>query len=172
MMSTVMLPSVVMQIPLFSMFVQIGWIDTLLPLTLPNLLGGGAMNVFLMRQFMFGIPKALDEAAVLDGAGPLCRYYKITVPLCWPIITYIAVMTFITCWGDYYAPSIYLTTMKNATLAYKVYVDSIPGSGGVLSYAPHLKMASGVIISIIPTILFFFFQKQLVEGIATVGIKG
>lgn len=172
MMSTVMLPAIVTHIPLFSMFVTFGWIDTLLPLTIPNLFGGGAMNVFLIRQFMMSIPKTLNEAAKIDGAGAFRRYWEITVPLCFPILAYVMVVTFIACWGDYYAPSIFLTTMKNATLAYKVYVDSIPGSGGVLSYAPHLKMASGVIVTIIPAILFFFFQKQLVDGIATVGIKG
>ena len=81
-----MIPGTVLQIPLYVLFWNLGWLGTLLPLTLPAIFGGGAMNIFLIRQFMRGVPKEMDEAALMDGAGVFRRYLQIILPLCRPIL--------------------------------------------------------------------------------------
>ena len=171
MMATIMLPGVVTQIPLYVMYVNMHWIDTIFPLTIPNIFGGGAMNIFLIRQFMKGIPREIDNAAKIDGAGPFKRYFYITLPNCKAILIYIMVNVFISNWGDFYGPLVYMVS-SNAprTLAYVIFLDSMQADSAPAN--ANMRMAAGVIMTVIPTILFFFFQKQLIEGVATVGLKG
>lgn len=103
-MATVLLPGTVTSIPLFIIYNQLGWTGTLFPLWVPIWFGGGAMNIFLVRQFMKGIPNSYSEAAILDGAGRFHIYYKIILPLIRPILVYLAVTTFFGCWNDYTGP--------------------------------------------------------------------
>ena len=108
MLGTMMLPGAVVQIPLYVMFNSFHWLDTLLPLTIPNLFGGGAIYVFLIRQYMIGVPYELEEAAKIDGANPIQRYFKIMLPLCVPVLVFIMVTVFNANWSDFYGPLLYL----------------------------------------------------------------
>jgi len=171
MMSTIMLPGVATQIPLYVMFASFNWIDTLLPFTIPNLFGGSAIFIFLIRQFMLNVPKDIDDAAKIDGANAWTRYFTIMLPLCKPVLMYIIVNIFIMNWGDFYGPLIYMSSSEAPrTLAYVVFLDSTQKEAA--TYYANLRMAGGVFMSIIPAALFFAFQKQLVQGVITTGLKG
>lgn len=171
MMFTTMLPAVATQIPLYVMYSGMGWIDTLLPLTIPNLFGGGASYIFLLRQYMMGIPNDMSDAARVDGASPWRVYWNVILPNCKPILIYIAVTVFITNWGDYYGPLVYMTSDKAPyTLAYLIYKNATEGDSA--AKLAGVRMAGGVFMTILPAIIFTLFQKQLTDGVLTSGIKG
>ena len=170
MLGTMMLPGAVVQIPLYVMFNSFHWLDTLLPLTIPNLFGGGAIYVFLIRQYMIGVPYELEEAAKIDGANPIQRYFKIMLPLCVPVLVFIMVTVFNANWSDFYGPLLYLSQEGKDTLAYAIFKDSLYTF--VTPDKANLKMAAGTFMSIFPAIVFLIFQKQLIEGISTSALKG
>ncbi len=171
MLSTMMLPAVVTQISLYVLYSKINWLNTLLPLTIPNVTGGGAIYIFLARSFIQSLPKDIDDAAKIDGAGPIRRYAAITLPLLKPVIIYIVINVFNAAWGDYYGPLIWkLDESFPDTLAYKVFY--LITSGAVGNDKTNIRMAAGVIMSVVPAVLFFIFQKQLIEGVAMDGLKG
>lgn len=126
--------------------------------------------VFLIRQYMIGIPKELEEAAKIDGANPLVRYFRITLPLCVPILTFIMVTVFNANWSDFYTPLLYLSKEGSETLAYAIFKDSLYTF--VTPDKANLKMAAGTFMSVFPAILFVIFQKQLIEGVSTSALKG
>ena len=165
--STIMIPGTVLQIPLYVMFYDFGWLGTLKPLIIPAAFGGGAINIFLLRQFMRGIPKEMDEAAIIDGAGVFRRYLLI-LPLCSPILIYIVVGVFAGGWSDFFGPLVYLTERKTYTLAVIIYQDSLVSE---LSGA-NLKMAAGAFMSLFPALLFVLYQRKLVDGIMVGAVKG
>ena len=169
-MATLLLPSVVTQIPLFAQYYAIGWINTYLPLIVPGFLGGGAVNIFLTRQFMKGIPREVIEASEVDGASKLRIFFMIVMPLCKTIIVYIAVMTFFGVWNDFMGPLLYLQNENKYTLAVGVYYTMIEGATS-FNYTANVKMAVGVVLFIPPLILFSFFQKLIMQGVATSGLK-
>ena len=179
MLGTMMLPAAVTQLPLYVMYSKNGifggggfnWLDTIYPFTIPNLFGGGAVYIFLTRQFMLGIPKDFDEAAKIDGANTFQRYFFITLPLCKPVLLYVMSQVFISYWGDYYGPMVYCDGEKIRTLAQVVYY-STNSTDRVGSIKDNIVMAGPVFMSIIPTIIFAIFQKQLIEGVSMSGIKG
>ncbi len=179
MLGTMMLPAAVTQLPLYVMYSKSGifgnggfnWLDTIYPFTIPNLFGGGAVYIFLMRQYMLGIPKDFDDAAKIDGANTFQRYFFITLPLCQPVILYVMSQVFINYWGDYYGPMVYCDGGELRTLAQVVYY-STNSTDRVGSIKDNIVMAGAVFMSIIPTIIFAIFQKQLIEGVAMSGIKG
>lgn len=171
MMATMMLPGVVLQMPLYILFYQFGWLDTILPLTIPNLFGGGAIYIFLIRQYMIGLPKEIDEAAKIDGANLFKRFIVITMPLCIPIVVYIIVTVFGSNWSDFYTPLIYITDSVKQTLAVAVFRDVTMGQY-ITPDKANVRMAAGVFMSIFPAILFVVFQKQLIEGVSTSALKG
>lgn len=169
--STVLLPGTVTSIPLYIVYNDLGWNGTLLPLIVPIWFGGGAMNIFLIRQFIKGIPSSLSEAAILDGCSTFGIYWKIILPLIKPILVYLAVTTFIGNWNDFQGPLLYLGTSKQYyTLSLALYKDfTMTGSG----FLANSQMAVGVIMMIPCIILFAIFQKEILEGIGTFGsIKG
>lgn len=171
MLSTMMLPGVVTQIPLYVLYSKIGWLNTLLPMTIPNLTGGGALYIFLARSFIQSLPREIDNAAKIDGAGPIRRYFSMALPLCKPIIIYIMINVFTSNWGDYYGPLVWrIDEQFPATLAYRVFYLLQNGATG--NDMVHIRMAAGVIMSIVPATLFFIFQRQLIEGVAMDGLKG
>ena len=171
MMSTMMLPGAVLQVPLYVLFARyLHWTDTILPLTIPNLFGGGAIYIFLVRQYMVSIPRELEEAARLDGANPFLRYFLITLPLCVPVLIFVMITVFNSCWSDFYGPLVYIGKEGAETLAYAVFKDAIYKY--VSPIYVNLKMAGGLFMSIFPTILFVIFQKQLIEGVSTSALKG
>ncbi len=165
--ATVFLPSTVTSIPLYTMYLKMGWTATNYPLWVPLLFGGGAMNIFLMRQFMRGIPKTYTEAAILDGASNLRIYWSIVLPLIKPIIIFLSVQTFFGVWNDFQGPLMYLEDESQYTLSLALYIEY-----GQSNDPTNLTMAVGVLMMIPCAILFGCFQKQLMEGVSTVGIKG
>ena len=169
MLSTMLLPTMVLQIPQFVLFTRLGWYDSIWPLTVPNLLGGGAANIFLIRQFMRGIPNSLEDAARIDGANAFTRYLMITLPLCKAVLIYMMVTVFNAYWSDFYGPLIYLDSSDKYTLAIGIFKDASQNAS--IYDTPNL-MAAGVFMTLFPAILFAVFQKQLIEGVNMAGIKG
>ncbi len=168
--STIMLPAMAVQIPLYVIYVKLGWINTLLPLTVPAAFGGGAMNIFLAKQYMRTIPASLDEAAVIDGAGRFRIYWNIYMPLCSPIIIFIMIGVFNSNWNDFMSPLMYLRSPESYTLALGIYYK-YSGRLTAMNF-PNVQMATGVIMIIPSAVVFFIFQKQLIDGVAIGGVKG
>ena len=165
-----MLPSAVTQLPLYIIYSKLGFLNTILPFTIPNLFGGGAVYIFLIRQFMMGIPNELENAAKIDGANAFVRYSRIVVPLCKPVLIYVMVQVFLAYWGDYYGPLVYCTSATAPkTLALVLYNFITDNSQGT---KVNILMAGAVFMSVIPTILFGIFQKQLIEGVTMGSLKG
>ena len=167
MLGTLMLPSQVTLIPQYILFHDIGWVNTFLPLVVPKYLAVDSFFIFLMTQFFRGIPRELDEAAMMDGCSTFEVYWKIMLPLSLPVLTTAAIFTFIFTWDDFFGPLIYLNDMKNytVTLALRSFVDSTAQSdyGGLFAMS---------LLSLVPIFLIFlFFQRFLIAGIATTGMK-
>lgn len=125
------------------------------------------MNIFLCRQFIKGIPNSLTEAATLDGASTFKIYYTIILPLIKPILIYLAITTFLGQWNDFQGPMMYVKDRQsNWTLSLALYQNYINRAG-----YPNVDMAVGVLMMIPGAILFGFFQKELMEGVAMTGLK-
>lgn len=167
--ATTFLPGVVTSIPLYVIYDKIGWTGTLYPLIIPIWFGGGTMNIFLLRQFMKGIPNSYTEAAIIDGAGPFRIFLQIIVPMITPILLYIAYCGFCACWNDFQGPLMYVAAKKSSwTVSLALYEDFAVSKGQNLA---NVQMAAGVIMMAPLVVLFALFQKQLIQGVATVGIK-
>ena len=164
---TLMLPSQVTVISQYIMYNKLKMIDTYFPLVLGYCLGGGAFFIFLLVQFVRGIPKELDEAANIDGAGTWGIYWRIIFPLMKPSFVTVAIYAFIWSWDDFYSQMLYLNSSSKYTvsLGLRMFIDQAEIRWGQL-----LAMA---LLSIVPSlILFFVNQKEFVEGVATTGLKG
>lgn len=173
-MAVVLLPGTVISIPLMIIYRQINWDGTLFPLWVPMWMGGGTMNIFLVRQFMRGIPNSYTDAAKLDGANSFQVYSKIIIPMIKPILIYMAVTGVIGNWNDFQGPMTYVGSVGERakdqwTLSLALYFDFVDTSGNAM---PNVQAAVGVIMMIPCVILFAFFQKTIMEGISTIGIKG
>ena len=167
MLGTLMLPYHVQLIPQYVLFSELGWVNTFLPMVVPKYLATDAFFIFLMVQFIRGLPQGLTEAARLDGCGHIGIFLRIVVPLCAPAIGTTAVFTFLYSWNDFLTPLIYLTTPDNYTapLGLRLFLDIT----GDAAYGSLFAMS---ILSLVPLIGFFIaFQRTLVRGIATTGIK-
>jgi multiple sugar transport system permease protein len=167
MLMTLMLPYQVVLIPQYVLFRQLGWVDTVLPLVAPKFLAVDAFFIFLMVQFFRGIPRELDEAAQMDGCSPWRIFWKIMLPLSLPVMTTTAIFTFIWTWDDFFAPLIYLNEMRQYTvmLGLRTFLDST----GESDYGGLFAMS---VLSLVPIFLvFLIFQRLLIEGIATTGMK-
>ncbi len=166
--STMMLPGHVTIIPKVIIFRDVGWLDTLLPLTVP-MIGGSAFFIFILRQFFRTIPRELDDAAEIDGASRLRVMFTIIFPLSKPALATVAVFSFITNWNDFFEPFIYLNTPERMTLAVGVRFFQAG-----LYDQPQLHLQMGIsIIAVTPILVAFFFaQKQFIRGIALTGMKG
>ncbi|TPW31798.1 carbohydrate ABC transporter permease [Martelella alba] len=167
MLGTLMLPYHVTLIPQYVLFLNLGWVNTWLPLILPKYFAVDAFFIFLMVQFFRGIPKELDEAAQMDGCSPWRIYRKVILPLSMPVLATAAIFSFIWTWEDFFGPLIYISDMKKYTvqLGLRSFVDS----SGTSSWNELFAMS---ILSLIPIFLIFlFFQRLLIEGIATTGMK-
>ena len=165
--ATMMLPAQVTMIPVYLMFRNLGWLNTSKPLTIGAWLGGGAFNIFLMRQFMLTIPLELEDAARIDGCTSFGIYRRVMLPLVKPCLAVIAIFTFIGTWNDFMGPLIYLTTPDKLTLA--LGLQFFQGHYGVTL---HYLMAVSLIVMAPCLILFFLAQKYFISGIALTGIKG
>jgi multiple sugar transport system permease protein len=167
---TMMLPAQVTLIPQFVLFQKLGWVNTLYPLWVPAWFGGSAFSIFLMRQFLLTLPRDLDEAALIDGAGYVRIYWSILMPLCTPVLATLAILTFIGTWNDFVGPLIYLNSRENFTLAVGLnYFQSVPERGVPLQ---HLLMAASLMTILPCVVLFFAAQRYFTQGIVLSGIKG
>jgi multiple sugar transport system permease protein len=165
--ATIMLPSQVTLIPQYIMFHNLGWVNTYFPLIVPAFIGGIPFFIFLMIQFIKGIPRELDEAAVIDGCTTFGIFWRIILPLTRPALATVAIFSFYWTWDDFMTPLIYLNDPNLFTVSLGLRMFSDPSS--VTAYGSLFSMS---VASLIPTfIIFLFFQKYLVEGISTTGIK-
>ena len=167
MLMSIMLPIHVIIVPQYILFSQLGWINTYLPLIVPKMLATDAFFIFLMVQFFRGIPRELDEAARMDGAGHGRIFFQIMLPLSMPALATTAIFTFIWTWNDFFSQLIFLTNpdMYTVPVALRTFVDST----GTSSWGQLFAMS---VVSIVPVFLVFLFgQKYLMKGIATTGLK-
>lgn len=165
--TSMMLPFAVTMIPMFIGWKTVGAIDTYIPLIVPAWFGGGAYNIFLLRQLFSTIPGAYDEAARIDGAGSFYIFSRIILPLGKPGLVVVAMFSFIGCWNDFLGPLIYL----NSEMKYTVALGLRQFSGTYNAQWGLLMAASTV--AILPTLLIFFFgQKYIIGGISVTGVKG
>jgi multiple sugar transport system permease protein len=168
--ATMMIPVEVLLIPQFVIFRQLGWIDTLLPLIVPNFFAH-AYNVFLMRQFIARIPLELDEAAMLDGLGMFGVFRRIVLPLMTPVLVAVAIFTFTSTWGNFLGPLIYINTPERMPLALGIQVFSASSAGAQLP-PWNLVMVGAMFLTIPPLITYYFGQKHLYESGLVAGTAG
>jgi len=164
--ATMMLPGIVTQIPTYLLFKELRWVNTVLPLIVPAFFGGGAFNVFLLRQFFMNLPRELDEAALIDGANHFTIFRKIILPLSTPALVTVGLFCFVGNWRDFMGPLIYLNDSDKQTLEL-----------GLATYNSlkvqewHLIMAGSVLVIVPLIIIFFLGQKSFVKGISMSGLK-
>ncbi|RMB86934.1 carbohydrate ABC transporter permease [Streptomyces shenzhenensis] len=169
MIGTLLLPYHVLLIPQYVMFQKLGLVNTYTPLLIGKYLATEAFFVFLMVQFMRNLPRELDEAARLDGCGHLRIYWSIVLPLCRPALITSAIFTFINAWNDFMGPLIYLNEPGKYTvsLGLMMFRDS---DGVAANYGGMIAMS---LVALVPVLLFFLaFQRYLIDGMATSGLKG
>lgn len=164
---TMMVPFPVLMVPLYGVFKTLGWIGTLKPLWVPAFFGS-AFNIFLMRQFFRTIPEELSEAARIDGCSEWGIFWRIILPLSWPVLAVVALFHFLWAWNDFMGPLLYLTRKHTFTLA--LALQNYQSQHGGVQW--HLLMAASAVVVLPIIILFFFTQKTFIKGIATSGIKG
>ena len=165
--STMLLPSQVTMIPVFLIWRSLGLVNTIGPLVIPAFLGGGAFNVFLLRQFYMTLPKSLDEAAMIDGCSPFGTWWRILLPLSKPALITVGLFTFTAAWDDFLGPLIYLHDPNNYTVS--IGLQLFNDEYGVSQV--NLLMAASM-IHIVPVLLLFLVaQRYFVAGIATSGLK-
>jgi len=166
--STMMLPGIVTMIPIFILFLKLGWLNTFKPLIIPSFFGN-AYFIFLLRQFFVTIPFDLSDSAKVDGASEYQIFYHIILPLTKPAFAVVAIFQFMASWNDFMGPLIYLNDPGKFTLGLAVYALT-SGNQGSLDWTG--IMAAGVIQVIPVLVIFFFTQKYFIEGITLTGIKG
>jgi len=167
MLGTLMLPFQATLIPQYTIFYRLNWINTFLPLVVPYFLAYDAFFIFLMVQFIRGIPRELDEAAALDGAGHVRVFGTIVLPLLRPALITTGVLTFIWTFNDFLRQLVYLSDNSRYTvpLGLNSFIDKASGS----SYGGMLAMS---VVTLVPTVaVFLISQRRLVDGVANTGIK-
>lgn len=162
--ATMFIPSQVLIIPTYLLFTQLGWVNTYLPLFVPAFCGGGAFNIFLLRQFFVSIPDELLEAARIDGASEFRIYSQIILPLSKPVLFTVSIFTTLFTWNDFFGPLLYLQDPSKWTLAV-----------GLRSFQQQytttwsLLMAASTLSAIPLIIMYFLFQKRITSGFALSG---
>ncbi|MBR6085024.1 MAG: carbohydrate ABC transporter permease, partial [Spirochaetales bacterium] len=165
--STMMLPAQVSLIPSFIIYTKLGWYGTYLPLTVAAYFAASPWNVFLMRQFFMGLPLELDEAAKIDGCGPVGILVKVIVPQSTAVMLTITLSTAVFWWNDYFYSLIYLQDQK----LYPVALGLTAFDAKYFNNSA-LKAAATVMMLVPPILMFFFFQKFFIQGTVISGVKG
>ncbi len=169
MMITLMLPGHVTLVPRYILFNTFGWVGSFLPIIMPKFLATDAFFVFLLVQFMRGLPKEIEEAAIVDGCSKVGVFIRIILPLSVPALVTTALFTFLWTWDDFFNHLLYLTRPEIFTVS-RALRTFVGDAGAVSNWGGALAMAT---LSVVPAfILFFTLQKYFVQGIATTGIKG
>lgn len=166
MLSTLMLPTQVTLIPQFVLYKELGWVDTFLPLIIPNFFGGPFMT-FLLRQFFLSIPAELDDAARIDGCSSWGIFWRIIMPLSKPALMAVAIFVFNATWNEFLAPLIYLHSPDKFTIALGLRAFQN-------EHGPewHLVMAASLLTMLPVLLLFFFGQRYFIQGVVFTGVKG
>ena len=163
---TIILPQQATLIPAYLFFASIGWVGTWLPLIIPHFFAN-AYNVFLLRQYFLTLPKELDEAAMIDGAGPFRILTQVIIPQSWPAIVAVAIFHFVFAWNDFFSPLIYLLGKP----------DLQPISVGVQIFnfqygpRPELVQATSLMAMVLPIIIFFAAQRVFMRGVVITGVE-
>lgn len=163
--ATIILPRQVLLVPMFAFFDRIGWTGTWLPLIVPHFFAN-AYNVFLFRQYFLGLPRELDEAAMIDGAGPFQILLRIIIPQSWPVIVAVGLFHLVFAWNDYFEPLIY--TLGHPELQ--------PIAVGIQIFnfrydqQPQLIQSTALLGMAIPVLLFFFAQRFFMRGVVITGV--
>ena len=163
---TIILPRQVTLIPTFAFFSTIGWVGTFAPLIVPHFFAN-AYNVFLLRQYFMGLPRELDEAAMIDGANPLGILLRVIIPQSWPVIISVAVFHFVFAWNDFFGPLLYLGSNP----------DLQPISVGVMGFnlrqgtQPQYVQAVSLMAMILPVVIFIFAQRFFMRGVVITGVE-
>ena len=165
MLSTLMLPAQVLTIPLYVTFKTFGWIDTFLPIMVPQLFGS-AFNVFLFRQFFMDLPRELDEAARIDGCSNLRIWWNIILPQSKPVIIVVAIFTFLSSWRDAWNPLIYLSSQSNRTIP----LGLLYFTNGYTAVYPQM-MAATVVALAVPVVLYAIGQRYIDRGTAIAEVR-
>ncbi len=165
--ATMILPGFVTFIPLYVLFRRINWVNTYLPLVVPAFLGS-PFYIFLLRQFLMGLPSEISDAARVDGASEVSIFTQVILPLARPALAVVALFQFIGSWNDYFGPLIYLNDKARYTIS--LGIANMQASYGFSNFA---WIMAATCMSVLPIIvLFFFAQRTFIEGIALTGIKG
>ena len=163
--STLILPPQVTDLPKYAFFASIGWLGTWWPLIVPAFFGH-AYHVFLLRQYFLTIPREMEEAAAIDGAGPLMTFFRVILPQSGPALTASALFHFFYAWNDYFGPLIYLTGNRQA----QPISVGLAEFNGLYSSEPQLILAASIITMILPLAIFFLAQRVFVQGIVITGV--
>ncbi|GAB2557604.1 carbohydrate ABC transporter permease [Gracilibacillus alcaliphilus] len=164
--ATMMIPKQVTMIPLYLIMDQLSWLDTHLPLIIPGALFN-AFAVFLLRQFIRGIPRELEEAAIMDGANPIRVYWSVILPLIRPALAAMSIFIFMGTYNNFIDALIYLSSPQNFTVP--LLLNNFKG----LYVTNWSYMMAGATISVVPVIVVYLFaQRYIIEGITLTGIKG
>lgn len=166
MLSTVILPGAVTLIPTYFVFLRLGWVGTWLPLIVPAFFSWGT-NVFLLRQFFLGIPRELDEAAMLDGAGPFRIFFSIILPQSVPALTAVGLFHFFWAWNDFFGPLIYLAGNPDK---FPITVG-LTAFNNLYSQATNLIQAASLLSAVLPVIVFFLAQRVFMQGVVITGVE-
>mgnify|MGYP000023542161 FL=1 len=166
MLATMMVPAQTMMIPIFLFFRRLGWIDSFLPLTVPALFGN-AFFIFMLRQFFMTVPRDLLDAARVDGHGEIAIWWRVVMPLSVPALAVVGLFSFLGAWNDFVGPLIYLLDETRYTLSLGLAMFQ-----GQYEVQYGRLMAASALMTCPIVVLFFFAQRQFIEGIKMTGIKG
>ena len=164
--STIFLPEAVTIVPTYAFFVKIGWVGTWLPLIVPHYFAN-AYNVFLLRQYFLTIPREMDEAAMIDGAGPFRILLSIILPQMIPVIIAVALFHLVFAWNDFFAPLIYLATRPDL----QPLAVGLSRFQGLHHTEPPLVQAAALMTLLVPTLLFFMAQRVFMQGVVITGVE-
>jgi multiple sugar transport system permease protein len=164
--STIFLPAAVTLIPTYTIFVKLGWVGTWLPILVPAFFAN-AYDVFLLRQYLLTLPRELDDAAKIDGAGPFRILTAVIIPQAWPVIIAVAVFHIVYTWNLYFEPLLYLSSkpeLQPIAVGLSAF-NSIHGS------SPELVQAATLMTLVIPMVIFFIAQRAFMRGIVITGVE-
>lgn len=167
-MGTLLLPGSVTLVPGYLIFSWLGWVGTFLPLIVPAFLGGGAFSIFMLRQFFRTIPRELDEAARIDGAGFFQVFWSVILPQSIPALVTVGLFTFVAHWNDFFGPLIYLTNQKQYTLT--VGLSAFRDIYGNTQW--NFLMADSLLATLPMLLIFLLLQRVFIQGVVVSGVKG
>jgi len=164
--ATIFLPAAVTIVPTYAMFTKLGWVGTWLPLLVPTFFAN-AYDVFLLRQYLLTIPREMDEAASIDGAGPIRTLVSVILPQAWPVVIAVAIFHLVYSWNDFFGPLIYLSTKPDLqTLAV-----GLQRFNGIHYRNPALVQAGTLMTMLIPVVVFLIFQRVFIRGVVITGVE-